>query len=116
VDWEALGEVPLIGRDHWWESPHSSLLALRSRADVRTGSAHLVTLTGPRRDSVRAELSVIALVEALRAREGEVPGRVVGWWPESGHLVRVEVEPAVLTLGVSAVTRTLLRGRERAAA
>jgi hypothetical protein len=116
LDWPALGGTPVIGRDQWWESPHSSLLALRSRADVRTGSAQLVTLTGPRRDTVRAELSVVALVEALRAPDGEVPGRVVGWWPESGHLVRVDVEPTVLTLGVSAVTRALLSGRERAAA
>ena len=60
-------------------------------------------LSGPRRDSVRAELALVTLVEALRARGSGVPGRVVGWWPDSGRLVRVEPEPAVLTLGAEAV-------------
>jgi hypothetical protein len=37
LDWRALGPGPVIGRDRWWDSPHSALLALRSRAEVRTG-------------------------------------------------------------------------------
>ncbi|HVB92410.1 MAG TPA: hypothetical protein VND70_09965 [Acidimicrobiales bacterium] len=115
LDWEALDGPVVIGRDHWWDGPRSSLLALRSRAEVRTASAHLVVLSGSRRSSVRSELSVVALVEALRSREGYVPGRIVGWWPDSGHLVRVEVEPAVLSEGVAAV-ETTLRGRQGRAA
>jgi hypothetical protein len=83
------------------------LLALRGRADVRTASAHLVVLSGPRRDSVRAELALVTLVESLRARGGDAPGRVVGWWPDSGHLVRVEPEPSVLALGTEAVELAL---------
>ena len=71
------------------------------------GHAHLVVLSGPRRDSVRAELALVTLVEALRLRGDGVPGRVVGWWPDSGHLVRVEPEPAVLTLGAEAVELAL---------
>ena len=106
LDWSAFPAPPVIGRDHWWDSPHSALLALRGRADVRTVHAHLVVLTGPRRDSVRAELALVTLVEALRLR-GDMPGRVVGWWPDSGHLVRVEPEPAVLTLGTDAVELAL---------
>jgi len=39
-----------------------------------------------------------------------VPARVVGWWPDSGHLARVEAEPAVLTLAAEAVTRVLAHG------
>jgi hypothetical protein len=31
----------------------------------------------------------------------------VGWWPDSGHLVRVEPEPASLTLGAEAVELAL---------
>ena len=104
VDWAALGPRLVIGRDHWWDS-HPALLALRGRAEVRTELAHQVVLTGPRRASVRAVLAFVLLVEALRARDGARPGRVVGWWPESGHLVRVEAEPAVLALATDAVER-----------
>ena len=107
VDWAALGPAPAIGRDRWWDSPHSALLALRGRAEVRTDRANLVVLSGPRRDSVRAELALVTLVDSLRGRGGGTPGRVVGWWPDSGHLVRVEPEPAVLTLGAEAVALVL---------
>jgi hypothetical protein len=116
LDWKALTSPIIIGRDHWWESPHSSLLALRSRADVRTGAVHLVCLSGPRRHTVRAELSVVALVEALRSPGSAAPGRVVGWWPDSGHLVRVDMEPAVLATGMAAVGKALLGGSTGAAA
>jgi hypothetical protein len=107
LDWQALPAPLAIGRDHWWDSPHSSLLALRGRAEVRTGSSHLVLLAGPRRDSIRAELSVVALVEALRGRGTTGPGPVVGWWADSGHLVRVEGEPALLRQGVATVGQAL---------
>jgi hypothetical protein len=116
LDWSAFEDPPTIGRDRWWDSPHSSLLAIRSRAEVRSishdpsgnpFSVHMVVLTGPRRASVRAELSVIALVEALRAPSSLPPGRIVGWWPDSGHLVKVEVDQAVVAEGVSAIARTL---------
>jgi hypothetical protein len=116
LDWNAFATPPVIGQDHWWDSPHSSLLALRSRAEVRTGPAHLVLLSGPRRDSVRAELSVVALVASLRSRGESVPGRVVGWWPDSGHLVRVEVDLSVLEAGVGAVAQALAGGQHRVAA
>jgi hypothetical protein len=116
LEWDAFAVPPVIGRDHWWDSPHSALLALRSRAEVRTGQAHLVVLSGPRRDSVRAELALVALVEALRAPGGAVPARVVGWWPDSGHLVRADPEPALLTLGVDGVARVLAAVPGRAAA
>ena len=106
LDWAALGPRPAIGRDLWWDSPHSALLAVRGRAEVRTDRAGLVVLSGPRRDSVRAELALVTLVESLRP-DGTVPGRVVGWWPDSGRLVRVEPEPAVLTLGAEAVAQVL---------
>ena len=99
LDWRALGPGPVIGRDRWWDSPHSALLALRSRAEVRTTSGSLVVLTGPRRTSIRSELALVPLVESLRSTDGARPGRVIGWWPDSGHWVRVDPEPAVLTLG-----------------
>ena len=107
LDWSSFASTPVVGRDHWWDSPHSALLALRGRADVRTAHAHLVVLSGPRRSSVRAELALVTLVESLRLGSGAAPGRVVGWWPDSCHLVRVEPEPAALTLGAEAVELAL---------
>jgi hypothetical protein len=107
LDWPALGANPVLGRDQWWDSPHSALLALRGRADVRSGRASLVVLSGPRRDSARAELALVTLVDALRNRGRSEPGRVVGWWPDSGRLVRVEPEPSVLTLAADAVAAVL---------
>jgi hypothetical protein len=107
LEWSALGARPIVGRDRWWDSPHSALLALRSRAEVRAGHSHLVLLSGPRRDSVRAELALVTLVESLRAPEAGPPGRVVGWWPDSGHTVRLEPEPFALALGVESVSRAL---------
>jgi hypothetical protein len=122
LDWRAFPQPPVIGRDHWWDSPHSSLLAIRSRAEVRSVGAdetagpfstHLVVLGGTRRASVRTELSVVAMVEALRAPRSLPPGRIVGWWPDSGHVVKVEVDRATLEEGVAVVTRIL--GGEQAA-
>jgi hypothetical protein len=110
LDWTALGALgapPLVGRDRWWDSPHSALLALRSRAEVRTGVGQLVVLTGPRRASVRSELALVTLVDALRAHGSVAPARVVGWWPDSGRLVRVEPHPAVLTLACDAIAQVL---------
>jgi hypothetical protein len=116
LDWSAFDEPPVIGRDRWWDSPHSSLLALRSRAEVRsltvdaTGvphSVHLVVLGGPRRPTIRSELGVVAVVEALQAPASLPPGRIVGWWADSGHVVKVEFDRALLREGVAAVARTL---------
>ena len=116
LEWRSFASAPTIGRDYWWDSPHSSLLALRSRAEVRATtidgrgrpvSAHLVVLGGPRRGSVRSELSVVGLVETLRSSEALPPGRVVGWWPESGHFAAVDVDQNSLSEGVATVARTL---------
>jgi hypothetical protein len=35
------------------------------------------------------------------------PGRMVGWWPDSGHLVTLEIDQRALNDGVAAVARTL---------
>jgi hypothetical protein len=118
LDWSAFEDPPVIGRDHWWDSPHSSLLAIRSRAEVRSFgfdqegrpfSVHLVVLGGHRRDTIKSELSVVALVEALHATPSLPPGRIVGWWPYSGHLVKVEVDHAAVTCGVETIARTLAK-------
>ena len=110
LDWTALGALGtplLIGRDRWWDSPHSALLALRGRADVRTDRARLVVLSGPRRASVQSELALVALVDALRAHDQATPARIVGWWPDSGHLTRIEPHAAVLTLACDAIALVL---------
>jgi hypothetical protein len=116
LDWTALGALgtpPQIGRDRWWDSPHSALLALRGRADVRTDRAHLVVLSGPRRASVRSELALVTLVDALRAPDKVAPAPIVGWWPDSGHLIRMEPHPAVLTLACDAIALVLTGGESQ---
>jgi hypothetical protein len=124
LDWGAFVERPTIGRDHWCDSRGPSTLAIRSRAEVRAVSAdragnplsvHLVILGGTRRTSVSSELSVVALVETLCAPASLPPGRVVGWWPESGHLIAIEVDRAVVEAGVAAVAATISRAMPRAA-
>jgi hypothetical protein len=70
-------------------------------------SVHLVVLGGSRRPSVKSELAVVGLVEALRSPRALRPGRVLGWWPDSGHTVTVEIDEPALQEGVAAVTRTL---------
>jgi hypothetical protein len=116
LDWPALPTEPVIGRDHWWDSPHSSLLSIRSRAEVRfettdtagdPTSVHLALLGGTRRPSIRAELSVVALVECLRSQASWPAGRIMGWWPDSGHFVTVDVDAAALTAGMVAIRRAV---------
>src|SRR3974390_458978 len=84
VDWSSCSSRTVIGRDRWWDSPHSALLALRGRADVRMEHHALVVLSGPRRSAIRAELALVTLVDALRTGGRARPGRAVGWWPDSG--------------------------------
>ncbi len=116
LDWTAFAAAPVIGRDHWWDSPRTSLLALRSRAEVRAQSTngrgdavsvHLVVLNGPRRASIGSELAVVALIESLRTNDPFPPGRIVGWWPDSGHVVSTEVNHVTLAQGVETVAATL---------
>jgi hypothetical protein len=116
LDWDALEGPLAIGRDHWWDSPHSALLALRGRAEVRTARADLVVLSGPRRASVHAELSLVPLVETLRDGTRAAPRRVVGWWPDSGHHVRLDPQPWVLGLAADAVAQVLAAAPLRPAA
>ena len=54
-------------------------------------------------------LSVVALVEALQAPRSLPPGRVVGWWPDSGHHVTVDIDQTSVAEGVATVARTLTR-------
>jgi hypothetical protein len=123
LDWNAFDELPMIGRDRWWNSPHSSLLAIRSRAEVRSVthdkmgdpfSVHLVVLGGKRRITIRSELSVVAMVEALLAPRSIPPGRIVGWWPDSGHQIKVDIDQEVMAEGVATITRTLARAEATA--
>jgi len=72
-----------------------------------------VVLNGPRRESARAELSLVTLVEALRSRGMAPPGAVVGWWPDAGQMLRVEPATAVLDRAVAGVAAALRERRGR---
>ena len=75
--------------------------------DGNAFSTHFVVLGGRRRATVRSELSVVAMTEVLQAQHSLPPARIVGWWPDSGHLVKLEIDQLALDVGVAAVARTL---------
>ncbi|MGH9093313.1 MAG: hypothetical protein ACRDZR_18325, partial [Acidimicrobiales bacterium] len=51
----------------------------------------------------RVELGLAALVEVVRRPGGPVPARVVGWWPECGRALVLDVDEALLASTVEAV-------------
>jgi hypothetical protein len=100
LDWPAFATTPVIGR--------AEVRSTGSDGRGNPVSVHLVVLGGPRRATVRSELSVVALVEALRTGDPLPPGRIVGWWPDSGRFVAVDVDQITLSAGVATVARTLV--------
>jgi hypothetical protein len=128
VDWDAIGPRVTIGPpDRWWDCPTVPRIALRGRADVRVTtatplpdrtagrrsaasppgagpSAVLTVLGGRPGPASRAELGLVALVDALRQPSGAVPSRIVGWWPECGRRLIVDVDGPLLDMTAAAVT------------
>lgn len=87
-EWQRLPHpVVLGGRDDWWDLP-GRRITLRGRAEVRVPverrSALVVVRGGSPDESSRSELAFCALVSALSASAGRLPGRVVGLWPAAG--------------------------------
>ena len=75
LDWSSFCPAPEIGRDHWWDSPHSALLG-----PARPGRrAH-----GPR--PPRRAVGAAPGLGARRARPGHpcrVPPPTGRWWPRA---------------------------------
>lgn len=90
LQWDRLPHpVVLGGRDDWWDLP-GRRLTLRGRVELRVpvdGRAALLMVRGGAPDAgSRAELAFCALVAALSAPAGRLPGRVLGLWPAAGAL------------------------------
>jgi hypothetical protein len=69
----------------------------------RTAAAALVVGTGVAPAHCDAWLAYPALVTALAGQAASCPGRVVGWWPDSGQLRVVDVDRRALERSVDAV-------------
>jgi hypothetical protein len=142
LDWHRLaragaGGAEVGGADRWWDLGGRPPVGLRGRADVRvrvapaggSGAAGAagaagagpaaplacLSLVGGRPGpGSRAELGLAALVEVVRRPGGPVPARVVGWWPECGRALVLDVDEALLASTVSATVaavREQARGR-----
>jgi hypothetical protein len=67
----------------------------------------LVMMTGHPLPSARLELAVTALATALSDRPGNVPARVVGFWPQSGRALSLPINVDLLLRGSGAVVETI---------
>lgn len=116
VEWHRIaGSAAVGGPDRWWDLGGRPVVGLRGRVDARLavtalgpaasgpgapGSAQqsLLTVVGGRPGpGSRVELGLAALVDVLRRPGGPVPARVVGWWPECGRALVLDVDADLLT-------------------
>lgn len=74
-----------------------------SSPPCRPAAAALVVGTGVAPAHCDAWLAYPALVTALAGRAASCPGRVVGWWPDSGQLRVVDVDRRALERCVDAI-------------
>ncbi|HVX23019.1 MAG TPA: hypothetical protein VHB02_16870 [Acidimicrobiales bacterium] len=118
VEWDRLAGADVGPPDRWWAVGGVSL---RGRADVRLGLAGpggggaggrglLTVVAGWPGPGSRVELGLAALVAAVGG--GEVPGRVVGWWPECGRAVAVAVDRGLLQATAAVVVATVREVRQ----
>jgi len=113
VDWRRLAGAEVGPPDRWWEAAG---VAVRSRADLRVprgepgdraGTALLTVVAGWPGTTSQAALGLPALVAAVDG--GDIPARVVGWWPECGRAVAVDVDRGFLDVTATAVVDTVRR-------
>jgi hypothetical protein len=126
LDWSKLS-APIVGGDRSVVLPSSSQVLLRGRIEVRTRvvspqppndsdtrrtldgapSVLFAMMTGRPSPTARTELGLAALTVALDDRHGDVPIRVVGWWPQCGRALVVPVDLALLDHTCQAVVATV---------
>lgn len=128
LEWDRLGpDVRVGGPEPLWSPPGSPAVALRGRVDLRVplaGGSFVTVLGGHPGPASRVELGLSALAAALSAPGAPggtlaaggtaeasalpgVPGRVAGWWPESGVALVVPVDRALVADTASAVAATV---------
>jgi len=123
LEWSKL-TAPIVGVDRSVVLPSSSQVLLRGRIEVRTRlvspqppnarrtldvapSVLFAMMTGRPSPTARTELGLAALTVALDGRHGDVPVRVVGWWPQCGRALIVPVDLALLDHTCQAVVATV---------
>jgi hypothetical protein len=125
LDWDGLRR-PVIGRDSSVVLPSSSRVLLRGRIEVQTWASPpgsdgdgsvgpvapdqvvlLSMMPGRPGRTARMELGLSALTSALDNRQGAIPARVVGWWPQCGRALVVPVDVALLNQTCQAVVATV---------
>jgi hypothetical protein len=109
IEWDRVGgSVEVGGPDRWWDLGGRPTIGLRGRVDVRLSGPtsrtpgsdrqSLLTLVNGRPGPAsRIELGLAALVDVLRHPSGPAPARVVGWWPECGRALVLDVGEELLT-------------------
>lgn len=130
VEWPRVRAVEVGGPDRWWDLGSRPSVGLRGRADARTATTCAgreasggQALSGgpprPARQSLltlvagwpgpgsRAELGLAALVEVLRRPDAPTPARVVGWWPECGRALVLDVDVELLASTAAATLATV---------
>jgi hypothetical protein len=121
LNWSDLRPRPRVGgRDDWWSSPTSPVV-LRGRAEARVA---LTTPTGHRATALfcmlaghpdrpgRAELGLTGLAGVLAAPESLRPARVMGYWPECGRVVVLDLDyRALATAAGNVVAAVSARSR-----
>lgn len=131
VEWSRVGgAVEVGGADRWWDVVGRPPVGLRGRVDARlavtpagraapgrgspqTARQSLLTVVGGRPGpGSRTELGLAALVDILRRPGGPAPARVVGWWPECGRALVLDVTEQLLASTATA-TLAAVRGAMR---
>jgi hypothetical protein len=119
IEWSRVGgSVEVGGPDRWWDLGGRPTVGLRGRVDVRlTGprpQQSLLTVVNGRPGPIsRTELGLAALVDVLRRPAGPVPARVVGWWPECGRALVLDVGEELLTSTAAAVLAAVCGALQR---
>lgn len=120
LDWTRLAN-PIIGGDATVALPSSGQIVLRGRIEVRAmlGPQHktdpksdlsassptalFTMMFGRPTSTAHYEMGLTALTAALDDRRGDVPTRVVGWWPQCGRALILPVDLGLLDRTCEAV-------------
>jgi len=99
LEWWRFEPPARIGADLRWVSGRSEI-DLRAKVDVRVSTGErpvfFVVQTGIAPREWTAALALPALVAALAQGHQAVPARVVGYWPASGQVRILPIEPGTL--------------------
>lgn len=112
IDWVRLGRGTVLAtRDQRWRCPTAAWLTLHGRVDVRVGSptpgggTYLVVSGGVAPPRWEPPLALPVLVAVLARGPEAAPGRVVGWWPDSGQVRVAAVDDQLLDAVASEVAQ-----------